>query len=126
MSDQLTSHDADATASAGTSATLTANGDDADEIGYSDDEDEDTIVSPTTVSVPLTTTTTSVVLEAPPPDDEITWESDHEDVVEENNFSTVQVSPVAGKRTRSDSIDAVDASAQNGKFPQTMLVEHEF
>lgn len=111
--DQSASHDADATASAGTSATLTANGDDADEIGYSDDEDEDAAVSPTTVSAPLTTKTTSTVLEGPPPDDEITWESDHEDAVDENNSSTVQVSPVAGKRTRSDSIDAVDTSAQN-------------
>ena len=105
--------DMDAIASGGTSATATANGDENDEIGYSDDEDENATAGTTGNNEPANPEP-SDLLEVPSNDDEITWESDQE---EEPSFddkpSTVQVSPVAGKRTRSDSISLAEPSEQN-------------
>ncbi|KAI0122574.1 hypothetical protein F4814DRAFT_446510 [Daldinia grandis] len=86
-----------------TSATATLNGDDKDEIDYSDDDGEEIVggndvISNSGIGV-------SATLKVPI-NDEITWESDNEDDQDEPvtaSKATVQVSPVSGKRARSDS-----------------------
>ncbi|KAI1110269.1 hypothetical protein F5Y14DRAFT_444126 [Nemania sp. NC0429] len=95
-----------------TSVTVTLDGEDNDEIDYSSDEDDESnhdATNGSTTQKPSSATATELNVFA---DDEITWESDDEEDV--NNASkdglttdTVQVSPVSGKRTRSDS-DALD------------------
>ncbi|KAF3059402.1 hypothetical protein GL218_04915 [Daldinia childiae] len=94
---------ADAPSSNITSATATLNGDDKDEIDYSDDDGEEItggndVTSNSGISV-------SATLKVPI-NDEITWESEDEDAQDEpvtTSKATVQVSPVSGKRARSDS-----------------------
>lgn len=94
---------ADAPSSDITSATATLNGDDKDEIDYSDDDGEEIVggndvTSNSGISV-------SATLKVPI-NDEITWESEDEDAQDEPvtaSKATVQVSPVSGKRARSDS-----------------------
>ncbi|KAI8960280.1 hypothetical protein F5Y11DRAFT_367508 [Daldinia sp. FL1419] len=86
-----------------TSATATLNGDDKDEIDYSDDDGEDVVGGNDAAS--NNDISTSVTIKALV-EDEITWESDDEDAKVEpvtGSKATVQVSPVSGKRTRSDS-----------------------
>ncbi|KAI2780025.1 hypothetical protein F4815DRAFT_445576 [Daldinia loculata] len=93
----------DAPSSDITSATATLNGDDKDEIDYSDDDGEEIVggndvTSNSGISV-------SATLKVPI-NDEITWESEDEDAQDEPvtaSKATVQVSPVSGKRARSDS-----------------------
>ncbi|KAI5859346.1 hypothetical protein GGS23DRAFT_323519 [Durotheca rogersii] len=101
----------DALHSDNTSATVTLNGDDQDEIDYSD-EDDDAVTgggeAPSTEGLG-----TSASLHVPI-DDEITWESDNEDPKNEPPTAakgTVQVSPTSGKRTRSDS-DLLDGELE--------------
>ena len=105
---------ADTTSSQNSSATATLNGDDRDEIDYSDDEDgvggggdvtsvEDSH-EPASLKVP--------------DDEEITWESENEDAKNDSTASapkgTVQVSSPHGKRTRAQSEE--DEGEQNGRF----------
>ncbi|KAJ8128297.1 hypothetical protein O1611_g5338 [Lasiodiplodia mahajangana] len=104
----------DTTNSENTSVTATLDGEDHDEIGYDSDEDggsvHDGIDGSDTQKQPSVTATESNVVV----DDEITWESDddEEDKHETKGglaTDTVQVSPVSGKRSRSDS-DALDGA----------------
>ncbi|KAI0883554.1 uncharacterized protein GGS22DRAFT_190212 [Annulohypoxylon maeteangense] len=97
-----------------TSATVTLNGDDNDEIDYSDDDGE---VEEGQDDPPNASDTASTNLKTPI-DDEITWESDDEDVKNETTTApkeapktTVQVSPSSGKRRRSNS-DLLDGSTE--------------
>ncbi|KAI1149006.1 hypothetical protein F4825DRAFT_469601 [Nemania diffusa] len=94
-----------------TSVTATLDGEDLDEIDYNSDEggesDYDGVDEPKMQPQPSATASKLKVLV----DDEITWESDDEETKHETKnglaTDTVQVSPVSGKRTRSDS-DALD------------------
>ncbi|KAH9906464.1 hypothetical protein F4778DRAFT_778858 [Xylariomycetidae sp. FL2044] len=87
-----------------TSVTATANGDDEDEIDYSDGEDVEAGTEADGISG-IHTQTQAPQSHEVTTGDEITWESDEEDVDESvvTSKQTVQVSPVHGKRTRSDS-----------------------
>lgn len=97
-----------------TSVTVTLDGEDNDEIDYSSDEEDKSNhdeANGSNTQKPSSATATELDVFA---DDEITWESDDEDEDVKKNASkdglttdTVQVSPVSGKRTRSDS-DALD------------------
>ncbi|KAH7037835.1 uncharacterized protein B0I36DRAFT_359475 [Microdochium trichocladiopsis] len=121
LANEASSRDVDGTPSANTSATVTADGGEHgehDEIGYTDDEDEDASQDQPNGTNSAEAEVSLSLLEVPPPppppDDEITWESDHEEeAVDEGKSGPVQVSPVAGKRTRSDSIDVADTNEQN-------------
>jgi hypothetical protein len=96
-----------------TSVTATLDGEDHDEIDYNSDEDGesnyDDVDESNMQKQPSGTATESNVLV----DDEITWESDDEEAKHETKSGlatdTVQVSPVSGKRTRSDS-DSLDSA----------------
>ncbi|KAI2464145.1 hypothetical protein F4781DRAFT_425788 [Annulohypoxylon bovei var. microspora] len=92
-----------------TSATVTLNGDDNDEIDYSDDDGEE-IEGGQDGPPPASDVSTNLKT---PVDDEITWESDNEDEATTAPKTAVQVSPSSGKRRRSNS-DLLDgASGQN-------------
>ncbi|KAI0147256.1 hypothetical protein GGR57DRAFT_505995 [Xylariaceae sp. FL1272] len=106
---------ADLPNSENTSVTATLNGDDADEIDYSDGEDEvdhDVVAENKEPEKPLEGADALEV----PLDDEITWESENEEAKSTLNVAspkrTGQVSPVSGKRTRSDS-DNLTAGEEN-------------
>ncbi|KAI0022063.1 hypothetical protein F4780DRAFT_244920 [Xylariomycetidae sp. FL0641] len=103
---------ADAPNSDNTSATATLNGDEQDEIDYSDDEEEPRDAG--TGSLPMQSPQNSTHLEVPA-DDEITWESENEDARDDSKApqQTVQVSPATGKRVREDSDEPEDASGEN-------------
>ncbi|RYP54552.1 hypothetical protein DL769_010327 [Monosporascus sp. CRB-8-3] len=104
---------ADAPDSGDTSATNTLNGDDQDEIDYSDDENETGNASgtPNAEKAPAPATL-KVSL-----DEEITWESENEEVKNETATSaskgTVQVSSPHGKRTWSETGDVDGEGEQN-------------
>ncbi|KAI1087728.1 hypothetical protein F5B19DRAFT_497092 [Rostrohypoxylon terebratum] len=96
-----------------TSATVTLNGDDNDEIDYSDDDGEENEEGQE--DPPAASDAASTNLKTPI-DDEITWESDDEDVKNETTTApktTVQVSPSSGKRRRSISDLLDDSTGQN-------------
>ncbi|KAI1478627.1 hypothetical protein F4774DRAFT_148416 [Daldinia eschscholtzii] len=98
-----------------TSASATLNGDDKDEIDYSDDDGEDVVAGNDVAS--NDGTNISATFKAPV-EDEITWESDDEGAQDESTAvpkETVQVSPVSGKRTRSDSDLEGGVTERNGK-----------
>ncbi|KAI1468266.1 uncharacterized protein F4812DRAFT_470889 [Daldinia caldariorum] len=96
-----------------TSATATLNGDDKDEIDYSDDDGEDVAAgNDVTLNHSINVSATLKV----PVDDEITWESEDEDAQDESTAVpkvTVQVSPISGKRNRSDSDLGEGATERN-------------
>ncbi|KAI1638878.1 hypothetical protein F4809DRAFT_659161 [Biscogniauxia mediterranea] len=96
-----------------TSATATLNGDEQDEIDYSDeDEAEDGTNDKITPRQSPDPGATQEV----PIDDEITWESENEDARNETKAApkeTVQVSPAPGKRARSDSDNLDSTSEEN-------------
>ncbi|KAI0603306.1 hypothetical protein F4775DRAFT_587824 [Biscogniauxia sp. FL1348] len=97
-----------------TSATATLNGDEQDEIDYSDeDEAEDGANDKIT---PRQSPDPGAAQEVPVDDDEITWESENEDTRNETKAAskvTVQVSPAPGKRARSDSNNLDGTSEEN-------------
>ncbi|KAI1213347.1 uncharacterized protein F4807DRAFT_470727 [Annulohypoxylon truncatum] len=96
-----------------TSATATLNGDDNDEIDYSDNDGEE--IEGGQDDPPNASDAASTNLKTPI-DDEITWESDDEDVKNETTTvpkTTVQVSPSSGKRRRSNSDLLDDSTRQN-------------
>ncbi|RYP77704.1 hypothetical protein DL770_007050 [Monosporascus sp. CRB-9-2] len=103
----------DAPDSGDTSATNTLNGDDQDEIDYSDDENETGNVSGTANVEKARALATLKV----PLDEEITWESENEEVKNETATSaskgTVQVSSPHGKRTWSETGDVDGEGEQN-------------
>ncbi|KAI0014017.1 hypothetical protein F4779DRAFT_612824 [Xylariaceae sp. FL0662B] len=107
-----TSVPVDAPNSDNTSVTATLDSDDRDEIDYSDDEGVETQGGDNGASEEGTHNTENLTL---PVDDEITWESDNEDVEGEriiaSSKQTVQVSPTSGKRSRSDS-DGLDGATE--------------
>lgn len=99
----------DVSSSENTSVTATLDGEDHDEIDYNSDED-DVNDFKNVDKLGIQTQQTETRSDLTPPDDEITWESEDEEEEEakiETNGGlakdTVQVSPVSGKRTRSDS-----------------------
>ena len=104
---------ADAAGSEDTSATATLNGDDRDEIDYSDDEDDvrggDAVTNAEDSREPASLKV--------PDDEEITWESENEEAKDETTASApkgmVQVSSPHGKRTRAQSEE--DEGEQNGR-----------
>lgn len=108
---------ADAPNSDNTSATATLNGDDHDEIDYSDDEDADVDAKTDAkdeASHPENVHTSATLDVAN--DEEITWESENEEAEDENaspasNKGTVQVSPSHGKRAHSE-VDDIDGSGE--------------
>ncbi|KAI1097363.1 hypothetical protein F4804DRAFT_178027 [Jackrogersella minutella] len=110
----LANESVDAPKSDITSATATLNGDDNDEIDYSDDDDEK--VDGGKDDPPHSNSGTSTSLKAPI-DDEITWESENENEEDVKNVvamapkTTVQVSPPSGKRPRSNS-DLLDGATE--------------
>ncbi|KAL7627097.1 hypothetical protein AAE478_003873 [Parahypoxylon ruwenzoriense] len=94
-----------------TSATATLNGDDEDEIDYSDDDGEDITGGGDAPSNDSPHVPASLKV---PIDDEITWESENEDAKNEpitTPKQTVQVSPTSGKRSRSD-FDPLDSTLE--------------
>ncbi|RYP48822.1 hypothetical protein DL768_005330 [Monosporascus sp. mg162] len=103
----------DAPDSGDTSATNTLNGDDQDEIDYSDDENETANASGTANAEKARAMATLKV----PLDEEITWESENEEVKNETASSaskgTVQVSSPHGKRTWSETDDVDGEGEQN-------------
>lgn len=103
----------DAPYSGDTSATNTLNGDDQDEIDYSDDENETANASGTANAEKARALATLKV----PLDEEITWESENEEVKNETATSaskgTVQVSSPHGKRTWSETDDVDGEGEQN-------------
>ncbi|KAI1128556.1 hypothetical protein F5Y10DRAFT_291973 [Nemania abortiva] len=110
----------DITNSENTSVTATLDGEDHDEIDYNSDEDGesdgDGLDGPDTRTQPSVTGIESNVAA----DDEITWESDDEEEAKHETkggltTDTVQVSPVSGKRTRSDS-DALDDAGDKNDY----------
>ncbi|KAI1384526.1 uncharacterized protein F4822DRAFT_433070 [Hypoxylon trugodes] len=107
--------DGDVANSEATSATVTLNGDDNDEIDYSDDDGEEYTSANGNPSNdgPSTNGSSATATLQVPVDDEITWESENEDARNEPTTTsktasntvakgTVQVSPSSGKRPRSD------------------------
>ncbi|KAJ8120495.1 hypothetical protein ONZ43_g2807 [Nemania bipapillata] len=102
-----------------TSVTATLDGEDHDEIDYNSDEDGesnyDGVDESDLQKQPSRAATESNV----PVDDEITWESDDEEAKHETKVGlitdTVQVSPVSGKRTRSDS-DSLDSADDKSDY----------
>ncbi|RYP71683.1 hypothetical protein DL771_004634 [Monosporascus sp. 5C6A] len=103
----------DALDSGDTSATNTLNGDDQDEIDYSDDDNETSNASGTANAEKARPLATLKV----PLDEEITWESENEEVKNETATSasrgTVQVSSPHGKRTWSETGDVDGEGEQN-------------
>lgn len=103
-----------------TSVTATLDGEDRDEIDY--DSDEDDVNGLKNVDKPDEQTQHNEARpDLTPPEDEITWESEDDEPVEakiEMNGGlakdAVQVSPVSGKRTRSDSDALNGAEGENG------------
>lgn len=102
-----------------TSVTVTLDGEDNDEIDYSSEEDEESNhdgTSGSNAQKPSSVTATELNVFA---DDEITWESDDEDAQNTSKdgliTDIVQVSPVSGKRTRSDS-DALDGVGDKNDY----------
>ncbi|KAI1808748.1 hypothetical protein F4811DRAFT_183066 [Daldinia bambusicola] len=96
-----------------TSATATLNGDDKDEIDYSDDDGEDVVGGNDVASNHSTNVSATLKV---PIDDEITWESEDEGAQDESTAvpkETVQVSPISGKRNRSDSDLGEGATERN-------------
>lgn len=109
----LTNELADGAHSEVTSATVTLNGDDHDEIDYSDDDGEENEEGHDELLNASDTASTNLKT---PVEDEITWESDDEDVKNETITApktTVQVSPSSGKRRRSISDLLDDSTGQN-------------
>jgi hypothetical protein len=117
----------DAPNSENTSVTATLDGEDQDEIDYNSDEDDagshDDTDGANLQEQPSTETDLKVPAQvsphaAGPADDEITWESESEEAKTETKGASprdaVQVSPVSGKRTRSDSDDLDGAGGENG------------
>ncbi|KAJ2984939.1 hypothetical protein NUW58_g5802 [Xylaria curta] len=106
----------DAPNSENTSVTATLDGEDHDEIDYNSDEDDtsnhEIADEPSSQNQPSGTPDLNQLA-----DDEITWESDDEGTQNDakNGLAkdTVQVSPVSGKRTRSDSAASDDAGDRN-------------
>ncbi|RYO87819.1 hypothetical protein DL762_004005 [Monosporascus cannonballus] len=102
----------DAPDSGDTSATNTLNGDDQDEIDYSDDENETGNASGTANTEARAPATLKAAL-----DEEITWESENEEIKNETAMSTskgtVQVSPPHGKRMWSETGDVDGEGEQN-------------
>lgn len=101
-------------ASQSTSATVTLNGEDKDEIDYDEaDDDVGNAAVPESKATPISAANLMV-----PADDEITWESENEDAVNDDiTFSSKpseQVSTTPGKRTRSDSDATGVAGEQKG------------
>lgn len=96
-----------------TSATATLNGDDQDEIDYSDNEEPSG--SQNGAAGQPNDGDSSNHLQVPA-DDEITWESENEETPTENATSKEagQVSPTTGKRARSQSGNLEGASEENG------------
>ncbi|KAI2626535.1 hypothetical protein GGR54DRAFT_637105 [Hypoxylon sp. NC1633] len=86
-----------------TSATATLNGDDNDEIDYSDDDGEEVTHGSNGPSIHDSGVPTKLQV---PIDDEITWESENEEAKNDSISApkeTAQVSPPSAKRPRSDS-----------------------
>ncbi|KAI0118916.1 hypothetical protein GGR51DRAFT_554605 [Nemania sp. FL0031] len=115
----------DITNSENTSVTATLDGEEHDEIDYNSDEDgesdHDGIDGSDTQKQPSVAATESNVVV----DDEITWESDDEEEVKHETkggltADTVQVSPVSGKRSRSDS-DALDGAGDKSGMTSTHI-----
>ncbi|RYP15202.1 hypothetical protein DL765_005841 [Monosporascus sp. GIB2] len=102
----------DAPDSGDTSATNTLNGDDQDEIDYSDDENETGNASGTANTEARAPATLKVAL-----DEEITWESENEEIKNETATSAskgmVQVSSPHGKRMWSETGDVDGEGEQN-------------
>ncbi|KAI3337045.1 hypothetical protein HD806DRAFT_542774 [Xylariaceae sp. AK1471] len=102
----------DAPNSENTSVTATLDGEDQDEIDYDSDEDDAGNYDTDEAILQEHSSTATTDLKVPA-DDEITWESENEEAKTETKGAsprdTVQVSPVSGKRTRSDS-DALDGA----------------
>ncbi|KAI8634952.1 hypothetical protein F5Y19DRAFT_131289 [Xylariaceae sp. FL1651] len=97
----------DAPNSGNTSVTATLDGEDQDEIDYNSDEDNESNNSGADgANLQEQTSRTTDDLEVSV-NDEITWESENEETKSETRTAslkdTVQVSPVSGKRSRSDS-----------------------
>ncbi|KAI1261913.1 hypothetical protein F5Y18DRAFT_189734 [Xylariaceae sp. FL1019] len=99
-----------------TSVTATLNGDDADEIDYSDGEDEVDHDKADETKGPEKTSEGADASHVPL-DDEITWESENEEAKSTLNVAspkpTGQVSPASGKRTRSDSANLEITGEEN-------------
>ncbi|KAK8022142.1 conserved glutamic acid-rich protein [Apiospora rasikravindrae] len=113
-------HGSDAS-SHNTSVTATLNGDDQDEIDYSDDEDGDDQDAANSIAQDQVTSqeNTAPTKSQTAVDDEITWESEDEDAGEAANTTpsklSAQVSPTTGKRTRSASNAADDEAPPSAK-----------
>ncbi|KAI1330361.1 hypothetical protein F5Y16DRAFT_415156 [Xylariaceae sp. FL0255] len=105
---------ADAPNSENTSVTATLDGDNVDEIDYSDDEEVEDGGDADEVGGTKEVVEVASKLEVPV-DDEITWESENEEAkIAPKTTSpkqTAQVSPVCGKRTRSNS-DALESQGE--------------
>ncbi|KAK8108572.1 hypothetical protein PG984_014373 [Apiospora sp. TS-2023a] len=113
-------HGSDAS-SHNTSVTATVNGDEQDEIDYSDDEggdDQDAANSVVRDEV-ATQETTATAKSQTTVEDEITWESEDEDAGDVADITpskaSAQVSPTTGKRTRSASNAADDEAPPSAK-----------
>ncbi|KAK8061032.1 conserved glutamic acid-rich protein [Apiospora hydei] len=113
-------HGSDAS-SHNTSVTATLNGDDQDEIDYSDDEGGDDQDAANSIAQDEVTSqeNTAPTKSQTAVDDEITWESEDEDAGEAANTTpsnlSAQVSPTTGKRTRSASSAADDEAPPSAK-----------
>ncbi|KAK8057748.1 hypothetical protein PG996_011685 [Apiospora saccharicola] len=119
-------HGSDAS-SHNTSVTATVNGDEQDEIDYSDDEggdDQDAANSVVRDEV-ATQETTATAKSQTTVEDEITWESEDEDAGDVADITpskaSAQVSPTTGKRTRSAS-NAADDEAPPSKLPLFLVL----
>ncbi|KAK8076379.1 hypothetical protein PG994_003651 [Apiospora phragmitis] len=104
-----------------TSVTATLNGDDQDEIDYSDDEDGDDQDAANSILQDGITTQepTAPTKSQTAADDEITWESEDEDAGDAANTTpskvSAQVSPTTRKRTRSASNAADDEAPPSAR-----------
>ncbi|KAK7918343.1 hypothetical protein PG985_010217 [Apiospora marii] len=113
-------HGSDAS-SHNTSVTATVNGDEQDEIDYSDDEggDDQDAANSTVQDEVATQETTAPTKSQTAVEDEITWESDDEDAgnVADTTPSKplARVSPTTGKRSRSASNAADDEAPPSAK-----------
>lgn len=119
-------HGSDAS-SHNTSVTATVNGDEQDEIDYSDDEgDDDQDAANSTVQDEVATQeATASAKSQTAVEDEITWDSEDEDAGDVADTTpskaSAQVSPTTGKRTRSAS-NAADDEAPPSKFPPFLML----
>ncbi|KAI1180082.1 hypothetical protein F4777DRAFT_574364 [Nemania sp. FL0916] len=113
---KMSNPSADIPNSENTSFTATLDGEDRDEIDYNSDDDKEGNYALDEPIVPEQSSRTPIGSNAAV-DDEITWESDDEDQKDSNdglNPDIVQVSPVSGKRLRSESDALDDAGDENG------------